>query len=264
MSGSHAPASPVVVKFGGTSLATPRRVRLAASRLASLQAGGRAVVAVVSAAAGTTDRILDWLGEMGAPGDAARESDRALATGEALSAALLATALAASGTAARSLTGGEAGLRARGPFGAGELCRLDGAAIASLLAGGVIPVVAGFQARVDSGETVTLGRGASDLTAVFLSAHLPADECHIVTDVDGVHMSDPRLHRSARRIPVLSHEELCGLAHAGAKVVQGAAAELARDHRVRLRIYHYRAPVDRPGGTTVVSPAEGAALKVSA
>jgi aspartate kinase len=221
-------------------------------------------VAVVSAAAGTTDRILDWLAQLGGGVVGDREADRALATGEELSAALLAAALSSRGVLARSLSGGEAGLRAEGTFGAGELRHLDPVALRFALQAGVLPVVAGFQAALlDSGETVTLGRGASDLTAVFLAAQLSADECHIVTDVDGVYADDPR-RRAAPRFASLSHARLCELAHGGARVVQTVAADLARERSVRLRIYHYRASVDFPGGTTVGQPSLDRELPVSA
>jgi len=258
-------SSLLVVKFGGTALATPKRIRRASARLAGLRARGHAIVAVVSAAAGTTDRILDWLVGLAGTGAPDREADRALATGEALSAAFLAAALNSHGIPARSLSGGEAGLRAEGGFGAGQLHRLDPAAIRLALEAGCLPVVAGFQAALESsGDTVTLGRGASDLTAVFLAAHLSATECHIVTDVDGVYADDPRRWRAAPRFASLSHDRLCELAQGGARVVQVAAAELARDHRVPLRIYHYRAPVDRPAGTTVGLPGFDLDLPVSA
>ena len=257
-------SSLLVVKFGGTSLATPERVRRAAARLGALRARRHALVVVVSAAAGTTDRILDWLLEL-SDGPTGREADRALATGEALSSAFLAFALTSRGIPARSLSGGEAGLLAEGPFGAGELCRLDPSAIRLTLEAGFLPVVAGFQAALaDSGETVTLGRGASDLTAVFLAAHLSAAECHIVTDVDGVYSDDPRQQPAAERYSSLSHEDLCEVVHRGARVVHTTAAELARDHRVPLRIYHHHAPVDRPGGTTVGPTGFDRELPVSA
>jgi aspartate kinase len=247
---SHGGSSLLVVKFGGTSLATPQRVRRAAERLGALRARGHAVVAVVSAAAGTTDRILDWLTDLSGGGGADREADRALATGEVLSAAFLATALKACGVPARSLSGAT---------------RLDRTPIHSVLEAGFLPVVAGFQASLeDSGETVTLGRGASDLSAVFLALHLSASECHIVTDVDGVYAHDPRVRRKSTRFASLSHGHLCELARGGARVVQAAAAELARDHGLPLRIYHYRAPLNQPAGTVVGPGESGLDLPVSA
>jgi aspartate kinase len=262
---SHGGSSLLVVKFGGTSLATPQRVRRAAERLGALRARGHAVVAVVSAAAGTTDRILDWLTDLSGGGGADREADRALATGEVLSAAFLATALKACGVPARSLSGAEAGIRAEGWFGAGRPTRLDRTPIHSVLEAGFLPVVAGFQASLeDSGETVTLGRGASDLSAVFLALHLSASECHIVTDVDGVYAHDPRVRRKSTRFASLSHGHLCELARGGARVVQAAAAELARDHGLPLRIYHYRAPLNQPAGTVVGPGESGLDLPVSA
>jgi aspartate kinase len=255
----------LVVKFGGTSLASPARVRRAAARLARLEREGYRVVSVVSAAAGTTDRILGWHADVSGEGRLDREADRALATGELLSAALLSAALGAKGLRSRSFTGREAGIIAEGPHGAGRLERLDPEPLNSALATGTIPVVAGFQAGLaGTGETVTLGRGASDLTAVFLAAHLGAPECHIVTDVDGVYSSDPRRGGRGAKFRRLSHERLCQLARDGARVVQVEAAELAHAHGISLRIYHYRAPHDRPGGTTVADSPESDTIAVSA
>jgi aspartate kinase len=239
---SHGGSSLLVVKFGGTSLATPQRVRRAAERLGVLRARGHAVVAVVSAAAGTTDRILDWLSDLSAGGG-----------------------LKACGVPALSLTGGEAGIRAEGGFGAGRPTRLDRGPIHSALEAGLVPVVAGFQASLESsGETVTLGRGASDLSAVFLALNLSASECHIVTDVDGVYAHDPRVRRKPARFASLSHGDLCELARGGARVVQAAAAELARDHGLPLRVYHYRAPLSQSTGTVVGHGGPGSGLPVSA
>ena len=238
----------LVIKFGGTSLATPARVRRAARRVAAHHARGRRVVAVVSATGHTTDGILRRLGALGAA--AGRESDRALATGEDLSAALLACALLARGVAARSLRGAEAGVAAEGGHGAGRIARVDTVALEALLARGVVPVVSGFQAGRGDGETLTLGRGGSDTSAVALASALGAD-CHIVTDVAAVCDRDPRLHPDARPLAALDHAALLRLVSAGAEVVHPAAAELAQKHAVPLRIYHHRAPLSGRGGTRV-------------
>jgi len=243
----------LVIKLGGTSLASAARIRRAARRLRAHARAGRRVVAVVSAAGGTTDRIVRMLAGASGRRPAPREADRALATGEDLSAALLASALAALGVSARSLRGGEAGVRAEGGFCGGRIARVDPAPLRALLDAGVVPVVSGFQgARVD-GETLTLGRGASDLSAVAIAAALGPAECHIVTDVAGVFDRDPRHDAGARFFPALTHGELLRLAVDGAKVVHPEAAREARRSRVPLRIYHFRAPLDGEQGTVVTA-----------
>lgn len=253
---------PLVLKFGGTTLAGPGRVARAAARVGSQVGRGRRVVVVVSAAGRTTDRILGHVGAIGgaeisggaiaADGVAtrAREVDRALTTGEDRSAALLALALWRLGVAARSLRGGEAGLEAEGPFGAGRVTRVAPDRLLGLLEAGVVPVVSGFQAERVDGETVTLGRGGSDTSAVVLAAALGA-ECHLVTDVEAVCDRDPGVHPDARPYSSLRHEDLVALAEQGAQVVHPDAARIAADASLPLRIYHFAAPFRRPGGTRV-------------
>jgi homoserine dehydrogenase len=274
----------LVLKFGGTSLATPRRMRNAARRVRHHLRAGRRVVVVVSASGSATDSILRWHAMTARVGAAApskrprpapaahnaeaaptdpagaRERDRALASGEDRAAALLAATLASLGVPAISLRGGEAGLAASGAHGNGALHSVHTAGLRALLSAGVVPVVAGFQATREDGETVTLGRGASDLTAVALAAALDGAECHIVTDVDGVYEADPRTRPDARRHDHLSHEALVRIVEGGARVVHPEAARHARAHGVPLRIHHFRQPPRFAAGTRVVSPA----LRVSA
>jgi aspartate kinase len=211
------------------------------------------VVAVVSAAGGATDRITRMLAAVSAGRPHPREADRALATGEDLSAALLASALAALGVPARSLRGGEAGVRVEGGFCGGRIARIDPAPLRSLLDAGLVPVVSGFQGARADGETVTLGRGASDLSAVAIAAALGAAECHIVTDVAGVFDRDPRVDAAARVFPRLTHGELLRLAVDGAKVVHPEAAREAQRSGVPLRIHHFRAPFEGDHGTVVTA-----------
>ena len=248
---SH-PHSLLVLKFGGASLATPARIRRAARRVSWLRAKGHDVVVVASAIGHTTDRLLALAGRTRNTSDTrstghderqlARETDRILATGEDLAAALLAAAITAAGHHARSLRGGEAGLLATGDFGAGELLDLALSPILDLLRAQVVPVVSGFQAiRVHDGETITLGRGTSDLTAIFLAAKLRAAECHLIKDVDGVYDSDPHRFTAAQRHRTLSYEALTVIATTS-EIVHAGAARLAHHSGVRLRIYGYRAP----------------------
>jgi aspartate kinase len=244
----------LVVKFGGTSLGTPARIRRAARRVAALVSSGRRVVAVVSAVGHTTDHILETLGALsaGRGASAAREVDRALATGEDLSAAFLAAALNAVGVPARSLRGGEAGVRADGEFGAARVAHVNARHLRSLLARGVVPVVSGFQGERRDRETATLGRGGSDTSAVAIAAALGAAPCHIVTDVDAVYDRDPRLHADARPLRRLSHDQLLVLARTGAQVVAAEAARLAQAYGVPLRVLGWDAPPrDEESGTFV-------------
>ncbi|HEV2291409.1 MAG TPA: hypothetical protein VGR60_06195 [Gemmatimonadales bacterium] len=248
----------LVLKFGGTALGTPARLRRAVRRLAAHRTAGAEVVAVVSASGHTTDRILRTLVRVrnGADAPATRETDRALSTGEELSAAIVAAGLSALGHPARSFRGGEAGLRAEGPFGGATLVQFDPAPLCQCLAAGVVPVVAGFQGAGRDSDTRTLGRGASDLTAVFLAARLGAAECHIITDVDGVYDSDPRLAADARRHSLLTHAALLSLAEEGAEIVHAGAAREALTSRVPLQVYSYTAPLRHRTGTWI---REGAA-----
>jgi len=252
----------LVLKFGGATLASAGRVARAAARVRSHVRRGRRVAVVVSAEGDTTDAILGRANALGVRGGAAdrcvvggregaaRELDRALATGEDRAAALLAIALWRRGVPARSLRGGEAGIEAEGEFGGGVVTRVDPAVLRRLLDAGVVPVVSGFQGVRGDGETVTLGRGGSDISAVVLAAALGAD-CHIVKDVAGVYDRDPNVHPDARRFGSLGYGDLLLLAEAGAQVVHPAAVRLAASARVPLRVYHFAAPPGAPGGTRV-------------
>ena len=242
----------VVLKFGGAALANPGRIRLAALRLEHWRRAGARPVAVVSACGGATDRILRWISAVTRDvprGD--RESDRALATGEDLAASLVAAALGARGIPATGLRGGEAGLVATGHHGRGRITRVDDGPLRALLDQGRVPVVSGFQAFTRSGDTVTLGRGASDLTAVRVAATLGAPECHLVKDVPGIHDRDPRAHHDAELLRDLSPSRLLRLTRNGAAVVQREAAVAAASLGVTLRIYGFRDPVFGRHGTTV-------------
>lgn len=268
----------LVLKFGGAALAGTARLRLAAARVEALVRAGRVPVVVVSATGRSTDRLLVRGGRL-APGtapegpagsdpdpgreglDAAdpavrREWDRLLATGESRAAALLALALARRGLAARSLAGGEAGIQVL-PDGDAVV---DPTPLRVLLDRGWIPVVAGFQGVDRHGETRTLGRGGSDLTAVALAQALQARECVLVKDVRGIYPPDPADPRRPRPgsapLRSLSPEALEALAGQGARVVQLAAARRAREAGVCLRFHHYRAHPLRPGGTVVAEARE--------
>jgi aspartate kinase len=259
-SGRHGERGILVVKFGGTSVATIARVARAARRIRALRARGWRPVVVVSAAGQTTDVLLRRLGCL-VPGSVAawqthpqsREIDRALATGEDRSASFLAAALGALGIAAVSVRAHEGVLRAEGEHGAATLVSLEEGAIARALEEGLVPVISGFQGVRDDGELVTLGRGSSDTTAVFVAGALGAPECHIVTDVAGVYDADPNLHADARLLPRLTADALVRLVDSGAQVVHPEAARRARACGTELRVYHYAASFGRTGGTRIPS-----------
>ena len=243
----------LVIKFGGTSLATPARIRRAARRVRAHYRAHHRVVVVVSARGHTTDRLLRTL-SLCAPNvemQAAREIDRALATGEDLAAATVAAALIASDVPAVSMRGGEAGLIATGSYGHGTLQDLRRDPLQSLISSGIVPVVAGFQAVRPDRQTITLGRGGSDTTAVFLAGVLRASQCHIVTDVDGICDVDPRVNPAARVYDQLSFLDLIRIVDEGGHVVHPRAARFARDFRIPLHVYHFNAPPKRPGGTVI-------------
>jgi len=242
-----------VLKFGGTSLQNGRRVQRAARRVRAHLRAGRRVVVVVSATGRSTDRIIERLRTVAprAREQAGREYDRALATGEDLSAALLAAALCELGIAARSLRAPEAGLFAQGPHAEAHLHAFDSTQIGQLLECDVVPVITGFQAVRADGELVTIGRGGSDATAVFLAGQLNAASCHIITDVAAVCDSDPRLNPHARPLPQLSHDALVRITEAGGEVVQCAAAHFAAEFGTLLYVYHFNAPLRARAGTAV-------------
>jgi aspartate kinase len=156
--------------------------------------------------------------------------------------------------AARSLRGGEAGIAAEGPFGAGAVAGVDPGPVLHLFRGGVVPVVSGFQGFGEDGETRTLGRGGSDLTAVALAAALGRVPCHLVKDVPAVFDRDPRLDPAAVPLLRLEHAALLEIAEQGGQVVHPEAARLALSAGVPLRVYHFLAPLSGRGGTVVRAP----------
>lgn len=244
-------SGPVVLKFGGAALGTPARVRRAALRIARWRAAGRPVVAVASACGRSTEGILRRIAAVeGSWERAGRELDRALATGELLASSLLSAALLTRGVPAHGLAGGDAGILALGEHGRGEVVNVEPGRLRSLLERGVVPIVAGFQAVRPDGETVTLGRGTSDLSAAHLAIALGASSCHLIKDVDGIYDRDPHRDPAARLFPRLSYDDMEGIP-GGGEVVHPAAVRLARRHGLLLRIYHYGSPATGDHGTTI-------------
>jgi len=226
-----------VLKFGGTSVGSPERIRTVAHAIAALRARGEELAVVVSAMGDTTDRLLALAAAV-APGvrSPGRELDVLLATGEQHAAALLALALEERGVRAVSLTGAQAELMTDGRHGDARIRLIRARRIRRALAEGCVPVIAGFQGMSASREITTLGRGGSDTTAVALAIALGAERCDIYTDVDGVYSADPRVVADARRHARLTHQEALRLALAGACVLHARAAALALAHHQPLRI----------------------------
>ena len=238
----------IVLKFGGTSVATPDRIKHVAQRVVATRAAGHQVVVVVSAPGDTTDDLIAMARQInGRP--PAREMDMLLATGEQVSIALLAMAITALGHEAISLTGGQARIRTEPVHTRARILGVDRRRIDRELASGRIVIVAGFQGITDDDEITTLGRGGSDTTAVALASALGADLCQIYTDVEGVFTADPRVVPGARKLREVSYDEMLEMASSGALVVQTRAAELAKQYRVPLEVRS--SFVDREG--TIVS-----------
>jgi aspartate kinase len=225
----------IVQKYGGTSVGSVARVHAVAAQVAALAKQGHRVAVVVSAMGDSTDRLIELAREIAGEPDP-RELDALLATGEMVSTALLAMALKKSGCAARSYNALQLPIETTGPAGRARIERVDCAGICADLEGGVVPVVAGFQGRAANGDLTTIGRGGSDTTAVALAVVLKADECQILTDVDGVYTTDPRMVPEARRLPRLSFEEMLELAGQGSRVLHLRAVEFAARHRMKLRV----------------------------
>jgi len=224
-----------VMKFGGSSVATPERMALVASKIKKFhQEVGRTVV-VVSAMGDTTDRLLQLAREF-CTASRHREIDQLVATGEQQSTALLAMALEREGLKAQSLSGALVGIKARGPYTDGRINGIDPKNVINILEDGAIPVVAGFQAVNEKGDIVTLGRGGSDLSAVALAAALDAEKCCIFTDVAGIYTADPRMVPAARKLEKISYEECMEMASMGAKVMQARSVELAERYDVSVYV----------------------------
>lgn len=243
----------IVQKYGGTSMGSPERIGMVADKILVASRAGTALVVVVSAMAGETNRLLD-LARAVHPRPPTRELDVLLATGEQVAIALLTMALEQRGVRARSFTGAQIGIRTDSAHTKARIQDIDAAAIRAALTGGQIVVVAGFQGVDGAGNITTLGRGGSDTTAVALAAALKADECQIYTDVDGVYTTDPRIVPEARRLERITFEEMLELASLGAKVLQIRSVEFAGKYKVPLRVLSTF--VDGPG--TLISLEEPA------
>jgi aspartate kinase len=238
----------IVQKFGGTSVGTLDRIRNVAARAIVTQRQGHDVVVVVSAMSGETNRLLKLAHDI-APVPDAREMDALAATGEQVSAALMAMAIQNQGATARSLLGHQVKIQTDSAYTKARIKAISGAKIFDALRLGQIAVVAGFQGVDDSGDITTLGRGGTDTTAVAIAAAIGADACEIYTDVDGVYTTDPNICPSARKINRISYEEMLELASLGAKVLQIRSVEVAMKYGVPV---HVRSSFSDVPGTWVV------------
>jgi aspartate kinase len=225
----------IVQKYGGTSVGSPERIRNVARKILETQAEGCRVVAVISAMAGVTDNLIKLATET-SPRPAEREMDILLATGEQAAIALVAMAINALGGKAVSLTGAEAGILTDRAHTRAKIANITPRQIHALLAEDYIVIVAGFQGQNADGETTTLGRGGSDLTAIALAGALEADACQIFTDVDGVFTCDPRVVSDAQKLEEVSYDELLEMAGSGSKVMQSRAVEFAKKFGVEFEV----------------------------
>ena len=238
----------VVQKYGGSSVADADGIKRVAQRIVATRKAGHSVVVVVSAMGDTTDELQDLAAQV-SPLPPGRELDMLLTAGERISMALLAMAIANLGLEARSFTGSQAGVITDSAHGKARIIDVTPGRIASALDEGAIPIVAGFQGVSQNGKDITtLGRGGSDTTAVALAAALEADVCEIYTDVDGVFTADPRIVRTARRIPRISYEEMLEMAACGAKILQLRCVEYARRYGMPI---HVRSSFSNRTGTTI-------------
>jgi aspartate kinase len=235
----------VVQKYGGSSVADADGIKRVAQRIVTSRKAGDRVVVVVSAMGDSTDELMDLASQV-TPLPPGRELDMLLTAGERISMALLAMAIATLGLEARSFTGSQAGVITDDVHGRARIIDIRPSRIAEALADGAIPIVAGFQGVSQTTKDVTtMGRGASDTTAVALAAALNADVCEIYTDVDGVFTADPRIVRTARQIPRISYEEMLEMAASGSKVLMPRCVEYARRYGVPI---HVRSSfTNRPG-----------------
>ena len=225
----------LVMKFGGTSVADPDKIKDVARRLVAARAEGNRVVAVLSAMGDSTDDLVRLAYEV-SPQPKPRELDMLISVGERISCALAAMAIHDLGAEAISLTGSQAGIVTDTVHGRAKIVDVRARRIHEALDQDRIVLVAGFQGVSTDLDITTLGRGGSDTTAVALAAALGAEVCEIYTDVDGVFTADPRLVPNARKLHAVSYEEMLEMAASGAKVLQVRAVEVARNHSVKLHV----------------------------
>lgn len=239
----------VVMKFGGSSVANPDKVKIVAGRVADRRKKGDRVVVVVSAPGDMTDDLIAMAEKItDDPSD--REMDMLLSTGEQVSIALLAMAIHARGVDAVSMTGPQAGIFADLSHTRARITGIRPAKVRAALKKGRVVIVAGFQGLNPNRDITTLGRGGSDLTAVALAAAMKADVCEIYTDVTGVFTTDPRIEPEARKIERITYDEMLELAGAGAQIMQGRSVEVGKKFGVDI---HVRSSFAEEEGTVITA-----------
>jgi aspartate kinase len=238
----------IVQKYGGTSVGSVERIQAVADRVVQAREAGNDVVVVVSAMGDTTDDLMQ-MAHLIAPMPDPRELDMLLTAGERIAMSLLGIAINARGCKAASYTGSQAGIMTDTQHGSAKIVEIRPKRIIEALQSGVVVVLAGFQGlSMTQYEITTLGRGGSDLTAVAMAGAIGADVCEIYTDVAGVYTADPRVEQKARKVDLISYDEMLELAAAGAKVLQSRSVEYARRYGVKL---HVRSSFDDAPGTWV-------------
>ena len=250
--------SPIaVLKFGGTSVADPEKIQRAAERAVEMRRKGLRVAVVVSAPGEMTDELIG-LARRVAPEPEERELAHLMSTGEIVGTSLFAMACRARGAEAVSLSGPQAGFRCEGSPTTSAITAIRPRRVLAEMAAGRIVAVAGFQALAPNGDTATLGRGGSDLSAVALAAVLKAQRCEIYTDVKGVYTADPRVVPDARKLARISYAEMLELSGAGAQVMLARSIEVAQRYGVRL---HVRSAFQPVAGTWIEELPEAAMEK---
>ncbi|MEQ3626946.1 MAG: aspartate kinase [Celeribacter sp.] len=246
----------LVMKFGGTSVATLDRIRRAAKRVGREVANGYDVIVIVSAMSGKTNELVGWVNETSPMFDA-REYDAVVSSGENVTAGLMALTLQEMDVPARSWQGWQVPLKTNSAHAAARIEEIPTDNLNAKFGEGMkVAVVAGFQGISPEGRITTLGRGGSDTTAVAFAAAFGAERCDIYTDVDGVYTTDPRISKKARKLDRIAFEEMLELASLGAKVLQTRSVELAMRYNVRLRVLSSFEDNNESAGTLVCSEEE--------
>ena len=238
----------IVQKYGGSSVADSDSIKRVARRIIATKKRGNDVAVVVSAMGDTTDDLIDQAMDIDS-NPPLREMDMLMTAGERISMSLLAMAIHAQGERAHSFTGSQAGFMTDARYGAAHIRAVRPQRVRQVLSEGKVGIVAGFQGVNQEGDATTLGRGGSDTSAVALAVALQADVCEIYTDVDGVFTADPRVVPTARRIPIISYEEMLELAASGSKVLALRCVEYAQRFRMPI---HVRSSFSRRPGTLIV------------
>ena len=239
----------IVKKFGGSSVATPEKIKNVAKRILHEKSPTDQIVMVVSAMGDTTDELIALAGQVAeTPYQYSREMDMLMTTGEQVSIALLTMAFRSMGQNAISLTGAMAGMRTDHAHTKGRILDIQPARIHAELSKGNIVVIAGFQGTDDEGNPVTLGRGGSDTSAVAIAGAIGADACEIYTDVDGIYSADPRIAKGARRMREITYNEMLEMARLGAGVMQPRSVEMGQLYKIPI---HVRSTFTSEPGTII-------------